>query len=366
MINSWLAGFVGESAAPVVGFILLFAFVLLAVVILFAIIRRLTGGTFVAGGRNRMPRLSVTDAAAVDSRRRLVLVRRDDVEHLILIGGPTDVVVEQNIRQGQRPEARAPQAAPAREAGPAPAPAPVTPRAPQPAARVADAPPRFAPERAAPPAAPSRPQQERPQAERRQPIPPVPPAHTAEPQYRVPAEAAPARRMPIPPVPPVLPAQAAAPEPAAEAAVPARTNVEPPPSVHRPQEGAAEAGQDIGSVEPSDRIAGEPASPAIVAPAAGGAPRGEPAMAVSGAERREPSVEIPAREPFVELGESFEAEFSDMFSEDMEAGAVGDEFPMEETAEASGPEPAKGGAAGSSIEDEMERLLGELSKSARK
>src|SRR5690606_36399351 len=35
---------------------------------------------------------------AVDSHRRLILIRRDDVEHLILIGGPTDVVVEQNIR----------------------------------------------------------------------------------------------------------------------------------------------------------------------------------------------------------------------------------------------------------------------------
>jgi hypothetical protein len=38
----------------------------------------------------------------VDARRRLVLVRRDDVEHLILIGGPTDVVVERDIRIGGR------------------------------------------------------------------------------------------------------------------------------------------------------------------------------------------------------------------------------------------------------------------------
>jgi hypothetical protein len=38
------------------------------------------------------------DATPVDSHRRLVLVRRDDVEHLLLIGGPTDVVVEQDIR----------------------------------------------------------------------------------------------------------------------------------------------------------------------------------------------------------------------------------------------------------------------------
>jgi flagellar biogenesis protein FliO len=47
--------------------------------------------------RGRMPRLAVIDAAAVDGRRRLVLVRRDNMEHLLLIGGPTDIVVESNI-----------------------------------------------------------------------------------------------------------------------------------------------------------------------------------------------------------------------------------------------------------------------------
>jgi hypothetical protein len=39
----------------------------------------------------------VIDQATVDGRRRLVLIRRDNVEHLLIIGGPTDVVVEQNI-----------------------------------------------------------------------------------------------------------------------------------------------------------------------------------------------------------------------------------------------------------------------------
>ena len=63
-----------------------------------ALVRNLTFGTFVAGGRNRKTRLAVMDATAVDSHRRLVLVRRDDIEHLFLIGGPTDVVVERDIR----------------------------------------------------------------------------------------------------------------------------------------------------------------------------------------------------------------------------------------------------------------------------
>src|SRR5437879_4968259 len=54
---------------------------------------RLGGG----GTRGRQPRLAVIDAATVDSRRRLILIRRDNVEHLLMIGGPTDVVVEANI-----------------------------------------------------------------------------------------------------------------------------------------------------------------------------------------------------------------------------------------------------------------------------
>lgn len=50
-----------------------------------------------ANARGRQPRLAVIDAATVDARRRLVLIRRDNIEHLLMIGGPTDVVVEQNI-----------------------------------------------------------------------------------------------------------------------------------------------------------------------------------------------------------------------------------------------------------------------------
>jgi hypothetical protein len=42
-------------------------------------------------------RLEVVDHANLDSRRRLVLIRRDDVEHLLLTGGPVDVVIETGI-----------------------------------------------------------------------------------------------------------------------------------------------------------------------------------------------------------------------------------------------------------------------------
>ncbi|SCW57958.1 Flagellar biosynthesis protein, FliO [Rhizobium mongolense subsp. loessense] len=63
------------------------------------ILRSRAPSPFVRGGKNRQPRLQVLDAAAVDTRRRLVLVRRDDVEHLIMIGGPTDIVIESRILQ---------------------------------------------------------------------------------------------------------------------------------------------------------------------------------------------------------------------------------------------------------------------------
>jgi hypothetical protein len=43
------------------------------------------------------PRLAVVEQASVDRMRRLVLIRRDDVEHLIMIGGPVDLVIEDKI-----------------------------------------------------------------------------------------------------------------------------------------------------------------------------------------------------------------------------------------------------------------------------
>jgi flagellar protein FliO/FliZ len=43
------------------------------------------------------PRLGVMEQASVDSRRKLLLIRRDDVEHLIMTGGPVDVVIETGI-----------------------------------------------------------------------------------------------------------------------------------------------------------------------------------------------------------------------------------------------------------------------------
>ncbi|TPL88322.1 hypothetical protein FJ941_05350 [Mesorhizobium sp. B2-3-13] len=132
----WLDSVAGPGYAAALLWTFAALILLVIVLIIVRLVRNLTFGTFVAGGRNRKTRLAVMDATAVDSHRRLVLVRRDDIEHLLLIGGPTDVVVERDIRL----------AAPRRPAltgdgGLQPVPAAAKPRPPQPA----PAPPRQAP-----------------------------------------------------------------------------------------------------------------------------------------------------------------------------------------------------------------------------
>lgn len=57
----------------------------------FGIAGRLATG----GGKHR--RLAIVEAMALDARRKLVLVRRDDREHLVLLGPGCDVVVEVGI-----------------------------------------------------------------------------------------------------------------------------------------------------------------------------------------------------------------------------------------------------------------------------
>jgi flagellar protein FliO/FliZ len=90
--------FRGQSMSNTFGFIVVFIAVLALIALAAWLVRRFAGNRLGANtNRGRMPRLAVIDAAAVDGRRRLVLVRRDNIEHLLMIGGPTDIVVEQNI-----------------------------------------------------------------------------------------------------------------------------------------------------------------------------------------------------------------------------------------------------------------------------
>lgn len=77
------------------------AFVILVLVLIF--LKRRNSPLFIKGGKSREPRLMVLDAAAIDPKRRLVLIRRDDVEHLIMIGGPSDIVIETGIVDRAKP-----------------------------------------------------------------------------------------------------------------------------------------------------------------------------------------------------------------------------------------------------------------------
>ena len=181
----WLEGVAGPQYVPAILWTLAALAALIFILIVVKIIRRASSGTFVAGGRNRKTRLAVMDATAVDSHRRLVLVRRDDVEHLLLIGGTSDIVVEQNIRMNP----------PVRRA-PAPNPAAQAPR---------------------PPAPPEPPAQAEPSVQREQPRPPVaaapPPPPAPEPVY-TPAPAPVTYAAPPRPSAPPMPPRQSPPPPA--------------------------------------------------------------------------------------------------------------------------------------------------------
>jgi flagellar biogenesis protein FliO len=175
-MTDWITSYVGEEYAQSVNYALWGLAALVALLLLWWLIRKFSHGTFVSGGRNAQPRLAVLDAAPVDSHRRLVLIRRDDVEHLILIGGNTDIVIEQNIRPFGAP------ARPAREADPIQQ----RPMAVEPQSYPAQRPVQPAPPRPVATAQPLRP------------VAPVAPVQRYEPQQMAPAPAAPPVRADTP------------------------------------------------------------------------------------------------------------------------------------------------------------------------
>lgn len=75
------------------------------------VLKRFSGGKLSASGRQGR-RLGIMEAAMVDKHRRLVLIRRDDREHLIMIGGPQDLVIETGIEAASLHRAEAQPAAP--------------------------------------------------------------------------------------------------------------------------------------------------------------------------------------------------------------------------------------------------------------
>ncbi|MEO5323745.1 flagellar biosynthetic protein FliO [Mesorhizobium sp. CC13] len=186
----WLDSVAGPAYTAALLWTLAALILLIIVLVIVKLVRSLTFGTFVAGGRNRKTRLAVMDATAVDSHRRLVLVRRDDIEHLLLIGGPTDVVVETDIRMAapRRPALTG-------ETAPHEAPQPPRPHAQHAPSRPA------APHQAKAPAAPAAPMMHRPStAPAAHLAPHAAPAAAARPQ---PGPVAPARPAPLPAAAPV-------------------------------------------------------------------------------------------------------------------------------------------------------------------
>jgi flagellar biogenesis protein FliO len=73
--------------------------------------RALSGSTARAGKWRSGQRIGVIDSMPVDGTRRLVLVRRDDTEHLLLLGTHGDLVIESNIPMAARGDAELPGAA---------------------------------------------------------------------------------------------------------------------------------------------------------------------------------------------------------------------------------------------------------------
>src|SRR3984893_12297420 len=85
------------------------ALAFLAAAVLLSVIFRFTFGRRIRqprNGRARLPRLGTVDAFDLDRQRQLVIIRRDNVEHLLMIGGPNDLVIESEIIRAESREPR--------------------------------------------------------------------------------------------------------------------------------------------------------------------------------------------------------------------------------------------------------------------
>lgn len=81
-----------------------FLYVLVALVFVLGLIgalavlaRRFGLGYQTASRRGRQRRLSIVEVMPVDAKRRLVLLRRDATEHLLLLGTGSELLVEAGI-----------------------------------------------------------------------------------------------------------------------------------------------------------------------------------------------------------------------------------------------------------------------------
>ena len=130
----FLTSLFGGSSNTILNAVLALGIVLILIVLGLWALKLLTKASSTVGrGRNR--RLMVVDQLPLDTKRQLLIIRRDNVEHLILTGGPQDVVIETGIavEHGAMRSSQSRRPAPAKPAAPPHAAAPQTPqRAPAP------------------------------------------------------------------------------------------------------------------------------------------------------------------------------------------------------------------------------------------
>jgi flagellar protein FliO/FliZ len=87
-------------------FLLVLMVVLGLIVGLGWLLKRLGVGDGARGPLARRRRLGTIESATLDARHKVVLVRRDDVEHLVLVGPNTSQVIESGIvASGDMPDA---------------------------------------------------------------------------------------------------------------------------------------------------------------------------------------------------------------------------------------------------------------------
>jgi flagellar protein FliO/FliZ len=244
----WLANLpLGDKPAFQIAALLGVAIV--AIIVLIVAYRMVFGHRlrFSGGGKARQPRLGLVDAFSLDGQRQLVIVRRDNVEHLLMIGGPNDIVVESQIVRAQPqalPRDKDVIAAPVASKSAAPAPAPPPAQAP---VKVASAPAgavvRPQPGPVAAPA-PAR------AAVRPEPVISAPPQKTAQapsPQTQIPAQP--------------NAAAASAPKPAQVAAEPAESRAPPKPLVLPLRAAASAPAPKASTLPPPIVVSSAPAAP---------------------------------------------------------------------------------------------------------
>ncbi|WP_273756724.1 flagellar biosynthetic protein FliO [Bartonella sp. MM73XJBT] len=93
----WLSNQIGTTTANIITSFVFCVITCIAIAMLILFLSRLKKKRLSIHRNKRPPRLTLCETIVIDRTRRLVLVRCDNKEHLLLIGGLTDIVVEANI-----------------------------------------------------------------------------------------------------------------------------------------------------------------------------------------------------------------------------------------------------------------------------